>query len=106
PDAVLAVGLARARTVAEAAQLANRWFSPHTWTNGLGLLANAHLAAGVGGVPYLEFPWDPPAWTEERRDFFLAAPVRTDAQGWLHLPAGAGLGVQIDERAVARWAVN
>jgi L-alanine-DL-glutamate epimerase-like enolase superfamily enzyme len=106
PDAVLSVGLARARTIAELAQLTNRWFSPHTWTNGLGLLANLHLAAGVGGVPYLEFPYDPPAWTEDRRDFFLTGPVRTDAQGWLHLPAGAGLGAQIDEEAVARWAVR
>jgi L-alanine-DL-glutamate epimerase-like enolase superfamily enzyme len=106
PDAVLSVGLARARAVAEAAQLANRWFSPHTWSNGLGLLANLHLAAGVGGVPWLEFPWDPPAWTASRRDFFLASPVRTDRAGWLHVPAQAGLGAHLDEDAVARWAVR
>jgi L-alanine-DL-glutamate epimerase-like enolase superfamily enzyme len=105
PDAVLAVGLLRARTIAEAAQLQHRLFSPHTWTNGLGLLANLHVAAGVGGVPFLEFPWDPPQWTPVRLDFFLAAPVRADAGGWLAVPEGPGLGAQIDEAAVARWAV-
>ena len=67
PDVVLAVGMSRARTLAELAHLRHRWFTPHTWTNGLGLLANLHVAAGVGGGPYLEFPYDPPGWTPERR---------------------------------------
>ena len=73
PDVVLSGRPARARTVAEVAMLGNHWFTPHTWTNGLGLLANLHVAAGVGGGPYLEFPYDPPGWTQQRRDFFLAS---------------------------------
>jgi L-alanine-DL-glutamate epimerase-like enolase superfamily enzyme len=105
PDVVLSVGLLRARTVAEIAMLRNRWFTPHTWTNGLGLLANLHVAAGVGGGPYLEFPYDPPGWTVQRRDFFLAAPVRVDAGGYLNVPDAPGLGAKIDEDAVARWAL-
>src|SRR5262249_56522158 len=48
PDVVLSVGLLRTRMVAELAQLRHRWFTPHTWTNGLGLIANLHVAAGVG----------------------------------------------------------
>jgi len=106
PDVVLAVGLLRARTVAELALLGNRWFTPHTWTNGLGLLANLHVAAGVGGGPYLEFPYDPPGWTEPRRDFFLAEPVRIDPDGCLSVPGRPGLGAEIDEAAVARWAMD
>jgi L-alanine-DL-glutamate epimerase-like enolase superfamily enzyme len=104
PDVVLAVGMLRARTVAEMALQRGRWFTPHTWTNGLGLLANLHVAAGVGGGPYLEFPYDPPGWTEQRRDFFLSEPVRIDNAGCVRVPTGAGLGVSIDEAAVARWA--
>ena len=71
PDVVLSVGMLRTRTIAELALLRHRWFTPHTWTNGLGLLANLHVVAGLGGGPYVEFPYDPPGWTEERRDFFL-----------------------------------
>ena len=56
PDVVLAVGMLRARTIAELAQARNRWFTPHTWTNGIGVLANLHVAAGVGGGPFLEYP--------------------------------------------------
>jgi L-alanine-DL-glutamate epimerase-like enolase superfamily enzyme len=96
----------RARTLAELAHLGNRWFTPHTWTNGLGLLANLHVAAGVGGGPYLEFPYDPPGWTEQRRDFFLARPLLTDADGYLNVPAGPGLGAELDQAAIARWALS
>jgi L-alanine-DL-glutamate epimerase-like enolase superfamily enzyme len=106
PDAVLAVGMLRARTVAEYALLRHRWFTPHTWTNGLGLLANLHVVAGVGGGPYLEFPYDPPGWTVARRDFFLAEPVSADASGYLSVPDRPGLGAVIDEDAVRRWAVS
>jgi L-alanine-DL-glutamate epimerase-like enolase superfamily enzyme len=106
PDAVLSVGLLRARTVAEFAQLRHCWFTPHTWTNGLGLLANLHVVTGVGGGPYVEFPYDPPGWTEQRRDFFLSQPVLIDSEGCLAVPDEPGLGAAIDEAAVARWALR
>jgi len=80
-----------ARTPAEllAALAADALDVPHTWTNGLGLLASLHVVAGVGGGPYVEFPYDPPGWTAERRDFFLAEPVRIDAHGYLNVPRPA-----------------
>jgi D-galactarolactone cycloisomerase len=106
PDVVLAVGMLRARTIAELALLRNRWFTPHTWTNGLGLLANLHVVAGVGGGPFVEFPYDPPGWTPQRRDFFLAEPVRTDADGCLAVPQAPGLGAEIDQAAVTRWRIS
>jgi L-alanine-DL-glutamate epimerase-like enolase superfamily enzyme len=106
PDVVLAVGMLRARMLAELALLRGRWFTPHTWTNGLGLLANLHVAAGVGGGPYLEFPYDPPGWTPQRRDFFLAEPVEIDADGCVRVPELPGLGARIDADAVARWRIT
>lgn len=61
------------------------------------LLANAHLTAGTGGAPYLEFPFDPPDWVPARRDFYLAERIETDADGWLVLPERPGLGAVLDE---------
>jgi L-alanine-DL-glutamate epimerase-like enolase superfamily enzyme len=104
PDVVLAAGMLRTRTVAEVALARNRWFTPHTWTNGIGLLANLHVAAGVGGGPYIEFPYDPPGWTAERRDFMLAEPIRPGPDGVLRVPAAPGLGIVLDEAAVRRYA--
>ena len=92
PDVVLAAGMLRTRTVAEVALARNRWFTPHTWTNGLGLLANLHVAAGVGGGPFIEVPYDPPGWTPERRDAFLAEPIRPDADGVLRVPCAPRAG--------------
>ena len=104
PDVVLAVGMYRARQVAESANLRHRLFTPHTWSNGLGLLANLHVAAGVDAGPYLEFPYDPPGWTPERRDFFLR-PIDIDDTGCLVVPSTPGLGATIDWDAVKRYTV-
>ena len=104
PDVVLAAGMSRGRTIAEIALARNRWYTPHTWTNGIGLLANLHVAAGVGGGPFIEYPYDPPGWTAERRDFMLAEPIRPDADGILRVPTTPGLGIVLDEAAVARYA--
>jgi L-alanine-DL-glutamate epimerase-like enolase superfamily enzyme len=104
PDVVLAAGMLRTRTVAELALARNRWFTPLTWTNGIGLLANLHVAAGVGGGPYLEFPYDPPGWTPERRDFMLAEPIRPGPDGVLRVPSAPGIGIVLNEGAVRRYA--
>jgi L-alanine-DL-glutamate epimerase-like enolase superfamily enzyme len=104
PDVVLALGISGARTLADVALRRNRWFTPHTWTNGIGLLANLHVCAGVGGGPMIEFPYDPPGWTPERRDFMLAEPVTVGPDGMLSVPDAPGLGVRLDEEAVAFYA--
>lgn len=104
PDVALAVGMYRARQVAESANLRHRMFSPHTWSNGLGLLANLHVAAGVDAGPYLEFPYDPPGWTPERRDFFME-PLDIETDGTLLVPTAPGLGAVIDRAAVKRYTV-
>jgi D-galactarolactone cycloisomerase len=105
PDAVLAVGISRARTLAEHVLAKGRLFSPHTWTNGIGLLANLHLTAGVGGGPYLEYPLDPPTWTPARRDFMLAEPVEVSPGGDLIVGDRPGLGIVLDDDAVRRYRV-
>ncbi len=105
PDVVLAGGMLRARTLGELALARNRWFTPHTWTNGIGLLANLQVAAGVGGGPFIEFPYDPPGWTPERRDFMLAEPITPGPDGVLRVPAVPGLGIVLDEAAIKRYAV-
>ena len=104
PDVVLALGISGARTLADLALRRNRWFTPHTWTNGIGLLANLHVCCGVGGGPYLEYPYDPPGWTPERRDFMLAHSVGIDDGGCVVVGDAPGLGIELDEEAVAHYA--
>lgn len=97
PDAALVGGITGLRRIAILAQEHHVIFTPHTWTNGLGLRANAHLVAGLTDAPFLEFPYDPPEWDLARRDFPLREPLRVDAAGWIELGSAPGMGYELDE---------
>jgi D-galactarolactone cycloisomerase len=94
PDAVLSVGVSRAFELGRRVVARERWFTPHTWTNGIGLLVNLHVVAAAGGGPFVEFPYDPPGWTPERRDFMLAEPIGVD-EGYVTVPNKPGLGFEL-----------
>jgi L-alanine-DL-glutamate epimerase-like enolase superfamily enzyme len=96
PDVALVGGITGLRRVAVMAQEHGVLFTPHTWTNGIGVIANAHLSAGLADSPYLEYPYDPPEWDLPRRDFMLREPLRVDAQGWINLSDAPGLGCELD----------
>jgi L-alanine-DL-glutamate epimerase-like enolase superfamily enzyme len=105
PDAVSIGGITGLQKVAAMAAEHNVMFTPHTWGNGIGLLANAHLTAGTTDGVFLELPWDPPEWTPERRDYMLCRPVDVDDRGDLVLSDTPGLGFELDEEVLARTRV-
>ena len=100
PDAALVGGISGLRRMAVLAQEHGVQFTPHTWTNGMGLTANAHLTAGLCDAPFIEFPYDPPEWSLERRDFIMAEPLRAVA-GWICLSDAPGMGYRLDEQVLA-----
>ncbi len=106
PDAALVGGITGLRRIAAQAEEAGLTFTPHTWTNGIGVIANLHLTAGVSDAPFIEFPFDPPEWSLERRDFMLAAPLDIDPEGLLRLPEVPGLGMELDEERLAGTRVK
>jgi D-galactarolactone cycloisomerase len=105
-DVVWSTGILRAHQLAQAVQASGALFSPHTWGDGLVLLANLHVAAAVSTAPFVEFPFDPPEWTPARRDYILPAAVEAEAGGTLTLPDAPGLGVTIDWQAIAPLAIH
>jgi L-alanine-DL-glutamate epimerase-like enolase superfamily enzyme len=106
PDVVLAGGIGGARRIAALADLHGRTWSPHTWSNGYGLVANLHAALAFSTCRYVEVPFDPPAWSAERRDWLLPAPVRIAADGTIRPPEGPGLGVEPDLDALDRYWIR
>ena len=52
---------------------------------------------------HLEFPFDPPQWGLERRDFVLERPF--DVDGWVVLDETPGLGCVLNEELLARSRV-
>ncbi len=83
-----------------------RTWSPHTWSNGYGLLANLHAALAFSTCPYLEVPLDPPAWSAERRDWLLPVVLEVAADGTIAPPPGPGLGVVPDFDALERYRIG
>jgi L-alanine-DL-glutamate epimerase-like enolase superfamily enzyme len=106
PDCVCTQGISGLSVLARHVVAAGKLFTPHTWGNGIGLLANMHLTAGTAGFEgsqWLEFPVDPPEWSVDRRDYPLVAPIEA-AQGWVTLSEASGLGIELDEDRLARTA--
>jgi L-alanine-DL-glutamate epimerase-like enolase superfamily enzyme len=92
--------------VAELASGNGTSWSPHTWSNGYGLLANLHAALAFSTCPFLEVPYDPPAWSPERRDWLLPNPIEIAADGTIAPPPGPGLGVTPDFDALEEYRIG
>ena len=89
PDVVL-TGLSHARTVGELALARNRWFTPHTWTNGIGLLANLHVAAGRRvAARSSSSRTTHPAGPRSGATSCSREPIRPGPDGILRVPRGA-----------------
>jgi L-alanine-DL-glutamate epimerase-like enolase superfamily enzyme len=97
PDVALTGGITGLRRVAAMAQEAGLVFTPHTWSNGLSYVANAHFTCGLTAAPFLEFPFDPPEWSLARRDFMLTEEQDVSADGMVVLSERPGFGVELDE---------
>jgi D-galactarolactone cycloisomerase len=111
PDVVWSTGILRARQIAAEVQASGAIYSPHTWGDGLVLLANLHVAAAVSTAPFVEFAYDPPAWTPERRDFILPEPLQAQlspstGRRVVTLSDAPGLGVAIDWEGLAPLRVS
>jgi L-alanine-DL-glutamate epimerase-like enolase superfamily enzyme len=105
PDVAWSTGVLRATQLAREVREAGAIYSPHTWGDGLVLLANLHVAAAVSTAPFIEFAYDPPSWTPDRRDFLLPSPTAA-TNGVVRLPAGPGLGVEVDGAALEPFRVD
>jgi D-galactarolactone cycloisomerase len=104
-DALFVGGFGGCRSIAELCAAHGKAWSPHTWSNGVGLVANLHAALAFSTVPWVEVPYDPPAWGPERRDWLLPEPLVIAADGTVAPPDGPGLGVELDLEALERWRV-
>lgn len=97
PDTMLVTGVSGAIEAAGMAAVNGIEYVPHTWTNGIGLVANLHVMAAVDS-PWCEFPIEPP-WTPSVRDFMLEEPIGVD-DGHITPPDDPGLGIDLDREAI------
>ncbi|MFN8223440.1 MAG: mandelate racemase/muconate lactonizing enzyme family protein [Gaiellales bacterium] len=105
-DVLFVGGIGGCRRIAALADLHGRAWSPHTWSNGLGFLANLHAAIAFSTVPYVEVPFDPPAWAPERRDWLLETTTAIAPDGTIAPPQGPGLGAELDFDRLEQWRIG
>jgi hypothetical protein len=63
-------------------------------------------SGGALHVPYVEVPYDPPAWSPERRDWLLGEPLEIASDGTIAPPPGPGLGVELDFERLEQYRVG
>jgi L-alanine-DL-glutamate epimerase-like enolase superfamily enzyme len=104
PDPNRVGGLTELARVAELASHHAATVIPHGWKTGITVAANMHIHAATANVPLFELV-SPALWTSPlRRELTVPEPELRD--GVLALPPGPGLGIELDEDAVAHYRTD
>jgi len=103
PDVGRVGGLTEARRVAEFASTRDRLVVPHCWKTGIGIAASAHLAVVSSNCPYIEYL--PAELSESLLRKELVADELRMQDGVIPLPTKPGLGIELNEKAVAKYTV-
>ncbi|MXY46100.1 MAG: mandelate racemase/muconate lactonizing enzyme family protein [Chloroflexi bacterium] len=111
PDVINAGGITEMRNIAMSANANGILVNPHVWGSPVMIAASLHLAATIPPCPPA---YDPRPYEQEPvmefdrtpsgiREGITAEPF-DQQDGYLAVPTGAGLGIDIDEDAVRRLA--
>lgn len=113
PDICCAGGISEVKKIAT---MANTWgiqCCPHVWGSGVAVAAATHFLAAmppwpptyqaIPGIndPMLEYDRTP---NSLRDDLLRIGPVIRD--GWIEIPEGNGLGIEIDEKVLSKYVVK
>ena len=100
PDLPKCGGLSEGRKIANHAETYYIPFAPHNVCGPLGTIASCHCCASIPNFLVLEWHWvDRPHWHEL---VLVDPPLIQD--GYIVLPEGPGLGVELNEEALAAYA--
>ena len=105
PDIAL-LGISQARRAAVLAEAYYTAVAPANRGGPIATAAGLHIAASTPNFVLLEVPFPPdPADRKMRQD--LAGPaLEQPADGFLNLPTGPGLGIEIDETTIEKYEVT
>lgn len=99
PDVTKVGGISEERRIGWLAQEKGVRFIPHGWNTALGLAADLQLASAFAHTDLVEYLTGSPFIDEVK-----AGGWALDADGYLPIPDGAGLGIEVDHEAVSKYA--
>ena len=100
PDLTRCGGFTVARKIAHMAELANVLVIPHSWSSDLLTAASLHLNAFLRRAVFIEFNTSQGPLSRE----LVREPLRMTG-GWLSVPEGPGLGVEVNEEAIRKYRI-
>lgn len=108
PDVCAAGGISECKKIADMANAFGVRVNPHVWGTGVGLAASLQLIAALPHNPPGLYPIEPLLEFDRSehpiRMAVLQEPIEQHG-GWVEIPQGPGLGIEIDRAALARFAV-
>jgi D-galactarolactone cycloisomerase len=107
PDPHWCGGVLECRKISVLAEAANKQCILHTGgIGGLWLAANLQVTGSLPNCEYFEYLFEPRVWTPEVRDVLLQEPIKISSDGYLEIPKGPGLGVEVNEDAISKYTVS
>ncbi len=102
PESLVTEGVTGLRKIGVLAEAYGKRVVPHHGGGNLGTIAHLHLVASWAHAPYLELLHDPPVGDYRHGLSILRDPPLVDKEGFVHLPKGPGLGVEINPDLIAK----
>jgi L-alanine-DL-glutamate epimerase-like enolase superfamily enzyme len=99
PDVTKVGGLSEQRRIAWMADDFDVRYVGHGWNTGVGVAADLQMAAAFPHVDYVEF-----IGGSAYVDGIMREPFAIDPEGYLAIPDGPGLGVELDQAKIARYS--
>lgn len=99
PDITKTGGILESKVICEMADAWGLKWAPHFFGNAVGLAATLHLFAATPGGMFVEYD----ATENPLRDKILKKPF-TINNGYIEVPSGPGLGIELDEEAIKRYS--
>jgi L-alanine-DL-glutamate epimerase-like enolase superfamily enzyme len=101
PDATKCGGLSEARRIAWMAYDHHVLMVSHGWNTAVGVAADLQLAASMPVARFVEYLTPCPYI-----DGLLTQPFRIDGEGYLQIPDGPGLGIELRPEALRRYGAG
>ncbi|MEU3653243.1 mandelate racemase/muconate lactonizing enzyme family protein [Streptomyces sp. NPDC032161] len=101
PDTTKGGGLSESRRIGWEAQDLGIRLIPHGWNTAIGLAADLQLSSALAATDLVEYKTGS-AYVDD----LVAGGWRLDADGYLDIPSGPGLGVSLDPEAVEKYGTR
>jgi len=102
PDVIWSGGFTECRKIANYAYAHNMPVMPHVFSTAVCLVANMHFLASIGNAGILEMDRN----VYPLRDELLMEPVTMAEDGYVYLPQGPGLGIELNEEILQKYQVS